>query len=109
MRELGEKKHARGQLFFHTTRSDCGSSRSYHAFGLPKLHRCFECVSVTVRVFRSEDFKKTLFLHHLFERRTLRPNSLPTLHRYFVCMSVSVRAGRSEDLKKTVFLLSSFR
>ena len=58
MRELGEKNMRAGQLFFHTTRSDCGSSRSYHAFGLPKLHRCFECVGVTVRVFRSEDLKK---------------------------------------------------
>ena len=51
------KKCARSIVYpQHTLRP--WSTRSHHAFGLPKLHRCFEYASVTVRVFRSEDLKK---------------------------------------------------
>ena len=46
------------------------STRSHHAFGLPKLRRCFKNVSVSVRVFRSERLGKCVcifFLYHYMD------------------------------------------
>ena len=45
------------------------STRSNHASGIPKLRRCFRYVSVSVRLFRSEDLEKhaSFLLYHLFD------------------------------------------
>ena len=44
-----------GKVFSYTSPLRLWSTRSNHAFGLSKLRGCFRYVSVSVRVFRSED------------------------------------------------------
>ena len=71
------------------------STRSNHGFGLPTLRRCFRYVSVSVRVFRSEDLENcSFFIYHLFGEelelvRICQP--LPSCHGLLeVCGCVKV-------------------
>ena len=53
-------KHMRAVRCYYTPlRSGSGIFVQNNGLGLPKLRRCFRNVSVSVRIFRSEDLEKT--------------------------------------------------